>query len=58
MQRANTIHIGDNGEHFVAEVAGAAETDPKAEIEALRRAVTQQFDQYVKLNKKIPPERS
>jgi ATP-dependent Lon protease len=26
------------------------------EIEALRRAVTQQFDQYVKLNKKIPPE--
>ena len=27
-----------------------------AEIEALRRAVTQQFDQYVKLNKKIPPE--
>ncbi len=32
------------------------ETDPKAEIEALRRAVTQQFDQYVKLNKKIPPE--
>ena len=32
----------------------AAEATP--EIEALRRAVTQQFDQYVKLNKKIPPE--
>jgi ATP-dependent Lon protease len=31
--------------------------DPKSsEIEALRRAVMQQFDQYVKLNKKIPPE--
>jgi ATP-dependent Lon protease len=30
---------------------------PKAsEVEALRRAVMQQFDQYVKLNKKIPPE--
>ena len=28
----------------------------RVEIEALRRAVTQQFDQYVKLNKKIPPE--
>jgi ATP-dependent Lon protease len=27
-----------------------------SEIEALRRAVMQQFDQYVKLNKKIPPE--
>jgi ATP-dependent Lon protease len=26
------------------------------EVEALRRAVMQQFDQYVKLNKKIPPE--
>ena len=26
------------------------------ELEALRRAVMQQFDQYVKLNKKIPPE--
>jgi ATP-dependent Lon protease len=32
------------------------ETDAKPEVEALRRAVTQQFDQYVKLNKKIPPE--
>ncbi len=30
--------------------------EPSAEVEALRRAVTQQFDQYVKLNKKIPPE--
>jgi ATP-dependent Lon protease len=49
--------ISDNGEHFVAEVEPvppAADTSP--EIEALRRAVTQQFDQYVKLNKKIPPE--
>ena len=26
------------------------------EVEALRRAVIAQFDQYVKLNKKIPPE--
>ncbi|MES3015963.1 MAG: endopeptidase La, partial [Pseudomonadota bacterium] len=56
-QRATTVSISDNGEHFVAEVTpiplGA---DTKPEIEALRRAVTQQFDQYVKLNKKIPPE--
>ena len=51
------MSISDNGEHFVAEVMPVPpETDPKAEIEALRRAVTQQFDQYVKLNKKIPPE--
>ncbi len=57
VQRANTLGISDNGEHFVAEVKPVPpETDLKAEIEALRRAVTQQFDQYVKLNKKIPPE--
>jgi ATP-dependent Lon protease len=57
IQRANTLKISDNGEHFVADVEPiplSAETTP--EIEALRRAVTQQFDSYVKLNKKIPPE--
>ncbi len=57
IQRANTHAITDNGEHFVAEVTPVApETEAKPEVEALRRAVTQQFDQYVKLNKKIPPE--
>jgi ATP-dependent Lon protease len=56
-QRAHTTKITDNGEHFVAEVSPIPpETDAKPEVEALRRAVTQQFDQYVKLNKKIPPE--
>ena len=57
MQRANTKEISDNGEHFVAEVEPVPPaTDASPEIEALRRAVTQQFDAYVKLNKKIPPE--
>ena len=57
IQRANTHGITDNGEHFVADVTPVPpEADTKPEIEALRRAVTQQFDQYVKLNKKIPPE--
>ena len=37
------------------EVAEAA-AQKGTEVEALRRAVMQQFDQYVKLNKKIPPE--
>src|SRR5512137_2199043 len=57
IQRANTLSITDNGEHFfgdIVPVAPGAEATP--EVEALRRAVTQQFDQYVKLNKKIPPE--
>ena len=57
LQRAHTHSITDNGEYFVSEVTPMPpEVDTKPEIEALRRAVTQQFDQYVKLNKKIPPE--
>src|SRR5450432_3083220 len=57
VQRATTHSVTDNGEYFVAEVTPVPpEADTKPEIEALRRAVTQQFDQYVKLNKKIPPE--
>src|SRR6201986_418686 len=57
IQRASTRDISDNGEHFVAEsVPVAPQTESSPEVEARRRAVTQQFDQYVKLNKKIPPE--
>ncbi|MBL0720482.1 endopeptidase La [Piscinibacter sp. Jin2] len=56
-QRANTLKIEDNGEHFIAQVAPVPpDVATSPEVEALRRAVTQQFDQYVKLNKKIPPE--
>jgi ATP-dependent Lon protease len=40
---------------LVPEVAADAQ-EQSNDIEALRRAVMQQFDQYVKLNKKIPPE--
>jgi ATP-dependent Lon protease len=57
MQRANTTSIDDSGEFFTAEVVPVPpEQGASPEVEALRRAVTQQFDQYVKLNKKIPPE--
>ncbi|MCU7371512.1 endopeptidase La [Paucibacter sp. O1-1] len=57
LQRASTSSITETEEHFVAEVVPIPpEADTKPEVEALRRAVTQQFDQYVKLNKKIPPE--
>ncbi len=57
VQRARTLNISDNGEYFIADVMPVPPgADTKPEIEALRRAVTQQFDQYVKLNKKIPPE--
>jgi ATP-dependent Lon protease len=57
LQRARTLSIDDRGEHFVGEVSPVPpDAKPSPEAEALRRAVTQQFDQYVKLNKKIPPE--
>ncbi|MFM8756868.1 MAG: endopeptidase La [Limnohabitans sp.] len=58
-QRARVLTIADDEAHFVATVTPvdpAAEQGPASEIEALRRAAMQQFDQYVKLNKKIPPE--
>ena len=59
-QRALVQSIVDGDAHFVATVQPvdpAAElSESSSETEALRRAVMQQFDQYVKLNKKIPPE--
>ena len=59
-QRARVNRIEDGEHHFSANVtpveAEAIAADKTSEIEALRRAVMQQFDHYVKLNKKIPPE--
>jgi len=58
-QRAHVNNILEGEEHFTATITPMSPTaDPSidTEIEALRRAVMQQFDQYVKLNKKIPPE--
>lgn len=56
-QRARVDSIEFRDEMFVASVRPvAAEEVEDHEVEALRRAVIAQFDQYVKLNKKIPPE--
>lgn len=63
-QRAKVDKIEEGEEHFSATVTpievvsedAEKERDATSEVEALRRAVMQQFDQYVKLNKKIPPE--
>src|SRR5574343_429791 len=59
LQRAQVDRIEEAESHFSATVTPlhtSAEEDDASEVEALRRAVMQQFDQYVKLNKKIPPE--
>ena len=63
-QRALVNRIEEGESYFSANVtpveavveSAAAPRGKASEIEALRRAVMQQFDQYVKLNKKIPPE--
>jgi ATP-dependent Lon protease len=56
-QRARIDSIEDLGSHFQCELTAIeAETGADSELEALRRAIVAQFDQYVKLNKKIPSE--
>ena len=58
-QRAKLMGVVEQEDHFVARASAldaASDAALASEIEALRRAVSQQFDQYVKLNKKIPSE--
>jgi len=56
-QRANVLRVFDAKSHFDAEVQIVpAEDGTDSESEAMRRVLIAQFDQYVKLNKKIPPE--
>ena len=56
-QRARIVKFADNPSFFqaYAEAIVEREGDGK-EIEALARSVVSQFEQYIKLNKKIPPE--
>jgi ATP-dependent Lon protease len=56
-QRARIVKFTDLQEFFqaYAEVVEDSDGDDR-EIEALARTVTSQFEQYIKLNKKIPPE--
>jgi ATP-dependent Lon protease len=57
VQRARLTAVTDEGTHFAA-TALPLLPDPSQspETEAMKRAVMAQFDSYVKLNKKIPPE--
>src|SRR4051812_47772336 len=55
--RAHIRDVVDVRTHWVAEAAPVpVEGTAAPEVEALRRALLSAFDQYVKLNKKIPPE--
>ena len=56
-ERASITHI-DEGDYFQAQYRSEPDknTQSAAAVEALRRAVVGQFEQFVKLNKKIPAE--
>jgi ATP-dependent Lon protease len=56
-QRARVLEVADEGTHLAASAELVAmDGKDDTEVEAMRRALMAQFDQYVKLNKKIPPE--
>ena len=56
-QRARLERVHEQGDLLTADAAAiSGEPGQPHEIEAMRRALLAQFDQYVKLNKKIPPE--
>ena len=55
--RAGIARFTDQPDYYEAEIASVAEDGAaSAEAEALSRAVVEQFENYVKLNKKVPPE--
>ena len=55
--RAQIEGFTDQADYFEAKIAILADEGGEAEeAEALSRAVVDQFENYVKLNKKIPPE--
>ncbi|MFA5520176.1 MAG: endopeptidase La [Castellaniella sp.] len=57
VQRARLVKVEDHETHFTGDaVAVPVESGAEAEAEALRRTVVAQFEQYGKLNKKIPQE--
>src|SRR4029078_5632947 len=56
-QRARIVRFTDNEAFFQAHAEVVGEKPGQhQEIEALARTVVAQFEQYIKLNKKIPPE--
>ncbi len=56
VQRAKVTGFIETEECFAARAELIPESESDIEIQALMRTVFTQFDQYVKLNKKIPPE--
>jgi ATP-dependent Lon protease len=57
VDRARIVQL-HGGEHYAADIAVEPDADKydEREIDVLVRSVVSQFEQYVKINKKVPPE--
>src|SRR5262245_58996304 len=56
-QRAKVVKYTDCSEYYVAEAVALGDTMGECvEAKALARSVTTEFESYVKLNKRVPPE--
>jgi ATP-dependent Lon protease len=56
-RRATLVNLTSEEKHLTAEVAGIETDEPEgAEASALMRSVVEQFENYSKLNKKLPAE--
>src|SRR3979409_2331107 len=56
-QRAKVLKYTDRREYYEAEAVALGDTmGERVEAKALARSVTNEFESYVKLNKKVPPE--
>ena len=56
-QRAKIVRYTENDDFFQAEAELLDDAvDDSKDLEAISRSVVTQFEQYIKLNKKIPPE--
>ncbi|MGA9816522.1 MAG: LON peptidase substrate-binding domain-containing protein, partial [Pseudolabrys sp.] len=57
VQRAKMVKYTDCSEYYEAEAVALGDTmGGRLEAEALARSATTEFESYVKLNKKVPPE--
>ncbi|WP_115061779.1 endopeptidase La [Oligella ureolytica] len=57
IQRAHLESINDTGDCYMVDALPVVPSDEeRPDLEAMRRTITAQFEQYVKLNKKLAPE--
>src|SRR5438105_1190809 len=55
-QRAKVLKYTDRSEYYEADAVALGTMGERVEAEALARSATTEFESYVKLNKKVPPE--